>query len=273
MSDRSATLSASSSEQRVQPPKPCRGVQLGYLGIGVLGNRPHEDLEGAIRSVAAAGADGVEVMQDLLPDERAAERLTALLAQHDLDCPGLHVFAEDVRTGEAREAVRAQLRALDAPRLIVSCTAEGWGADEYGRLAEELVELAAVAAEAGAELYFHPHDHEYAAMRSEARGLTVLLEDGPPGLKVVVDTYWARSGGHEPVELLTGLGVARADYVHAKTNGMEVGLAAVLDHARRERLEWVLVEEDEPGEDAQAELEQRLGELAAAHARGKEDDG
>jgi hypothetical protein len=72
MSDRSPTLSAASSEQRVQPPKPSRGVQLGYLGIGVLGNQPHEDLEGAIRSVAVAGADGAEVMQDLPPDERAA---------------------------------------------------------------------------------------------------------------------------------------------------------------------------------------------------------
>jgi sugar phosphate isomerase/epimerase len=161
-----------------------------------------------LRRIAGFGYGAVEPY-DVLTDP---EPLRA-----DLDEAGLAVCAVHARVlGEDRDVLLRGTRTVGADTVIVPwmepeifATADG-----VAKLARDLNEAAAVAADHGLRLGYHNHDFELSFLNGHT-ALEVLADTLDPAVILEVDTYWAAVGGQDVPSLLGRLG-DRVRYLHVK---------------------------------------------------------
>jgi sugar phosphate isomerase/epimerase len=236
-----------------EPPR--LGVQLGIRGYGIFGSLPERDLPAALGHVAGAGAEGVEVMSNLLD---RPDRLAAATATAGLVVSGVHVFWPEL-AGHVVDAVAA----LGAPYLVVSCVPVGTAA-ECEAAVDPLLGWAQRAAAAGARLLVHNHAEECARLPDGRTPLGILAERTPPeSVGFLVDLFWAMRGSADTDELFEQLR-GRCPCIHLKDgpageqgSGISHGLgdgdvpliagyAAAVAH---NRLDWAVIERDQPARD------------------------
>jgi inosose dehydratase len=217
--------------------------------------------EAALRDIAAAGYEGVELFDgNLIEYENRPDELRQLLGETQLELVAVYsganfIFPEILREELWKISRAAALAArLDAEHLVVGGGAQrvhGASEEDYARLAEGLEQVVAIAAEHGLRASYHPH-------------LSTIVEN-PEQLDKVMDrsridfcpdTAHLVAGGGDPAELIRRY-ADRISYVHLKDftaepfaflplGRGEIDFAAILDELERAGYDgWLTVELDE----------------------------
>jgi sugar phosphate isomerase/epimerase len=221
------------------------------------------DLEGTLRRLGEQGYDGVELIG--LPGHEHAQ-VRAWLDDAGLVAAGSHARLEAVET-DLTELVE-ELRVLGTDRVAI-----GWIDPELlaepGPVVERVEQAARAAADGGLRLGFHNHWSEVAPLAGGATFLDLLRELPPELLWLELDLGWVWQGGADPfAELEATRG--RCPLVHVKDyrsrddrddvpvgDGV-VGYERLLPAAVEAGAEWLIVEEDEVGDDPFGAVERSL---------------
>jgi sugar phosphate isomerase/epimerase len=212
------------------------------------------DLEGALRTLGGQGYDGVELFGLHGHD---AQTVRAWLDAADLVAAGRHARLEAIETELPQ--IAAELRTLGTDRLAISWV-DPEALAEPGAVVERFAVAAESARAAGLHLGFHNHWTEPLPL-GDGRSFLDLLRELPPDLLwLELDLGWVWYAGADPaVELAATAG--RCPLVHVKDyrsrEGRDdvpvgeglVGYERVLPAAIAAGAEWLIVEEDEAGDD------------------------
>lgn len=170
------------------------------------------DFEGTLRRVAAAGYAGVELAG--LPEGISPARAKALLDELGLAVCGAH---SALPLGPDAAAALDRVAALGTDRLVC-----GWlPPEEYAtpeatlRTIDRANDAAAVCARHGLRLGLHNHWFEFELLSDGRRPYELWLERLDPAVFIELDTYWAKTGGVDPVRALEALG-SRVQLLHVK---------------------------------------------------------
>ena len=109
-------------------------------------------------------------------------------------------------------AKRLGITTLIDPMTDVSRWADS---DSVVAIADELSQIAAIAADEGITIGYHNHWWELESRLDGTSGLEALADNLDPAVVLEVDTYWAQVGGEPAVELLGRLG-HRVRFIHVK---------------------------------------------------------
>jgi sugar phosphate isomerase/epimerase len=162
-----------------------------------------------LRRIAGFGYGAVEPYDVLTdPDKQRAD-----LNEADLAVCAVHAKV----LGEDADALFTAARTVGADTVIVpwmepEIFATG---DGVAKLASDLNEAAAKAADQGLRLGYHNHDFELSSQIAGRPALEVLADALDPAVILEVDTYWAAVGGQDVPALLGRLG-DRVRYLHVK---------------------------------------------------------
>jgi sugar phosphate isomerase/epimerase len=212
-----------------------------------------QDFEGVLRRLAAIGYVGVEPagLLGLAPD-----RFRSIVDELGLTVSSAH---SQLPVGNATNAVLDENEAIGATLVIAGGRPDDFAdADAVKQTAERFNEAAANAAARGITIGYHNHwwelDHEIDG--ETPYDLLQRLMD--PSIFVEIDTYWAKVGGHDPVDVITAAG-PRARLLHIKDGPVEprtphvavgagnMDVPAII--AAGTAAEWHIVELDECGTD------------------------
>jgi sugar phosphate isomerase/epimerase len=221
------------------------------------------DLEGTLRRVGSQGYDGVE-LYDLHGQEPGTVR--AWLDDAGLVAAGRHVRLEVLET--ELQPLAAELGALGTDRVAVSWIDPDW-LDEPAAVVQRIAAAARAATDAGLKLGFHNHSSELHPVAGSRTFLDLLRELPAPLLWLELDLGWIWHAGVDPVSELEQT-AGRCPLVHVKDyasrDGRDdvpvgdgiVGYERVLPAAVSAGAEWLIVEEDEVGDDPFTAVERSL---------------
>ena len=221
------------------------------------------DLEGTLRSLGLQGYDGVE-LYDLHGHEPSTVR--AWLDEAGLVAVGRHARLEAIE--DELHSLAAELAVLGSDRLAVSWI-DPDSLDKPEPVVRRIDAAARAASEAGLKLGFHNHWSELRPLDGGATFLDLLRELPPDLLWLELDLGWVWQAGVDPVSELERT-AARCPLVHVKDYASRegrddvpvgdgvVGYEQVLPAALRAGAEWLVVEEDEVGDDPFAAVERSL---------------
>jgi inosose dehydratase len=196
------------------------GHPVGVTSVKDLFYLANGSSEAALRDVAAAGYEGVELFDgNLMQYGQTPGTLTRLLAETELQLVAVYsganfvfpeILGEELWRIERAASLASQ---LGAPHLVVGGGAQrvqGTAEDDYVRLAVALDEVVAIAERHGLQASYHPH-------------LTTIVET-PEQLEKIMsrsrinfcpDTAHLVAGGGDPAELIRRY-ADRIVYVHLK---------------------------------------------------------
>jgi sugar phosphate isomerase/epimerase len=212
------------------------------------------DLERVLRTVGAQGFDGVELFQ---LHGHTAEEVRAWLDLANLVAVGRHVRLEMIES-ELSELVE-ELGVLGAERAAI-----GWvdpdALERPDEVVERLADAARAARDRGIRLGFHNHWTEPVPVDGGPSFLDLLRQLPSDLLWLELDLGWVWQAGVDPVAELEKT-IGRCPLVHVKDYaGREgrddvpvgegvVGYDRVVPAALDAGVEWLIVEEDEAGDD------------------------
>jgi sugar phosphate isomerase/epimerase len=210
------------------------------------------DLEGTLRRLGELGYDGVELFQ---LHGRSAGEVRTRVDEAGLVVAGRHAPLESL------EADLPQI-AADAGVLGTNRVAISWIDPEWLERPHEVVDRVRAAAEhahqAGLRLGFHNHWTEVEPVEGDRTFLDLLRELPAELLWLELDLGWVWHGGGDPRRELRAT-AGRCPLVHIKDfadrdrdvpigEGV-VGYGEVVPAALQAGAEWLVVEQDEPGDD------------------------
>jgi sugar phosphate isomerase/epimerase len=225
------------------------------IGINLFTLRDiDEPLPDVLECVAEAGYDGIEFLHRL-PDANETE-IIRTLDRTGLAVPGAHLgpFTELSELPEELEQTIDLYDAVGCEALAVSIGEEQLDSRRSVRKTVTRLEaLADRAAERDIEFLYHNHHWEFRPLAGTTP-FDILLDSLDERVGVELDVGWVAAGGDDPVERIHSLG-DRLSILHVKDvaqkASVEVGtgdvdLAACIDAARAEGVEWFIYEHDEP---------------------------
>jgi sugar phosphate isomerase/epimerase len=211
-----------------------------------------DDFSGVIRTLAETGYVGVEPCLGLPEalDEATKARITR---EHGLEVSSLHVPPP---LGENEGKVLAAAETYGAKRLILAYYDEACftSVDGIKQACEFINQCNQVAVKNGLEFGYHNHNAELQMVAGRSAYLH-MLDYLDPTVFFELDTYWAKVGGQDPVEVIRNLG-ARTPLLHIKDGpadnrqSRQVALGeGVMDipavvEAGRAHTDWLIVEID-----------------------------
>jgi len=221
------------------------------------------DLEGTLRLLGAQGYDGVE-LYDLHGHDPGAVR--SWLDDAGLVAAGRHVRLEVVE-GDL-QSLADELAVLGTQRVALSWI-DPDSLDEPTVILGRIEAAAGAAADAGLKLGFHNHWSELRPLE-DGRTFLDLLRDLPEHLLwLELDLGWIWHAGADPVSQLERT-TGRCPLVHVKDYASRegrddvpvgdgiVGYERVLPAAVKAGAEWLIVEEDEVGDEPFTAVERSL---------------
>jgi sugar phosphate isomerase/epimerase len=221
------------------------------------------DLERVLRTVGAQGFDGVELFQ---LHGHAVEEVRAWLDSANLVAAGRHVRLEVVES-ELRE-LEEELGVLGVDRPAI-----GWidpeALERPAEMVERLADAAGAARDRGIRLGFHNHWTEPVPLEGGLSFLDLLRRLPSDLLWLELDLGWVWQAGVDPAAELDKT-IGRCPLVHLKDYASRegrddvpvgegvVGYDRVLPAALATGAEWLIVEEDEAGDDPFAATQRSL---------------
>jgi len=221
------------------------------------------DLECTLRRLGAQGYDGVELF-NLHGEE--PETVRAWLDEAGLVAAGRHARLE-VLEDELAPLAR-ELGVLGTDRVALSCVDPEW-LDEPEALVQRIEAAARAVRDAGLRLGFHNHWSELRPLDGGATFLDLLRRLPEDLLWLELDLGWIWHTGTDPIAELERTD-GRCPLVHVKDYASRedrddvpvgdgvVGYELVLPAALKAGAEWLIVEEDEVGDDPFGAVERSL---------------
>ena len=221
--------------------------------------RPRKDL----RTLGAQGYDGVE-LYDLHGHD--ARTVRVWLDESGLVAVGRHARLEAIE--DELQSLSAELAVLGTDRLAISWI-DPDALDEPEPVVRRIEAAAQAARQAGLKLGFHNHWSELRQLDGGATFLDLLRALPADLLWLELDLGWVWQAGADPVSEL-GRTAGRCPLVHVKDYASRegrddvpvgdgvVGYEQVLPAALGAGAEWLIVEEDEVGDDPFTAVERSL---------------
>ena len=202
-----------------------------------------DDMEGALREVAAMGYAAVEFAGFM---DNPAEKVKGWLEQYGLRASGTHTGLAALADDVLEETI-AYHKAIGCENIIIpfekleSKAAVDAFIDRVNVLAPRL-------REAGIRLHYHNHDHEFKPNEDGVIPEEEILARTEIGLEV--DTYWVFAAGKDPVAFLQehkdrisvihlkdgigghegrSLGLGKAPVLQVRQAAMEMGMEMVVE--------------------------------------------
>jgi sugar phosphate isomerase/epimerase len=221
------------------------------------------DLAGTLRRVGAQGYDGVELFN--LHGEQP-ETVRAWLDEAGLVAAGRHARLEVLE--EELSPLANELVVLGTDRVALSWVDPEW-LDDADALVQRIEAAARAVRDAGLRLGFHNHWSELRPLDGGATFLDLLRRLPADLLWLELDLGWVWHAGADPIAELERTN-GRCPLVHVKDYASRegrddvpvgdgiVGYEAVLPAALKAGAEWLIVEEDEVGDDPFGAVERSL---------------
>ena len=216
-----------------------------------------KDLEAGIKAAAEIGYDGLEFAGFF---NHSAEEVAGWLKKYGVEAMGAHVAIELICDADNTIAFH---KAIGNKRIICPW-ADLKTAEDVRAFAAQLRSVKAKYDEAGMELYYHNHAHEFA--KDGDKYLIDILAEEMPELKLEFDAFWVYRGGECPIKYLEKY-EGRTGIFHFKDGNMaegtlagkgEVDLKAVCDYAKAHSFDWAVVESE-----ATDDLEEQIDAIRA----------
>jgi sugar phosphate isomerase/epimerase len=207
------------------------------------------DFTGVMRRIADIGYAGVEPILDI-PGTTIPEAVK-LLHELYLAAPSAHA---PLPLGANKNRVLDYLAAFDCKLLFPSTNRDLFSTiDGVKKVCDEFNAAQAVAAENEITIGVHNHWWEFQQVDGQ-NAFELMLEYLDPGVVFQVDTYWVKTAGFDPVQVVRDLG-SRAPSLHIKDGpaAKDVPQVAagegVMDfpsiiQAAEDTAEWLVVELD-----------------------------
>lgn len=208
------------------------------------------DLLGTLDRVAEIGYDGVELAG---LHGAASREVRERCADLGLEIVAAHVGLD--RAERELDVVVDELRSLGVARLVIPSSPRG---GDEAVVAARLSGAAAAARERGLDPLFHNHWWEFERVEGTRRWDAIV---DVAGLDLELDLGWAWVSGEDPV-LLLRTHAGRVPLVHVKDHVRrdgatpdcpvgdgDVGYERMIPVALESGVEWLIVEQDEPGDD------------------------
>jgi sugar phosphate isomerase/epimerase len=225
------------------------GVQL-YTVRGLM----QRDFEGTLARVAQIGFREVEFAGYF---GRTPAQVLALLRRNRLTAPASHIDI-NLLSGDWAKSLE-DARVIGHRYVVVAWTPQERRRtlDDWRRIAELFNRAGEQASRSGLGFAYHNHDFEFVPLENQLP-FDVLLEATDPNyVKIEMDLFWIRKGGHEPLGYFQRW-PGRFPMVHVKdmtADGrmVDVGAGAVdwraiFAHRRQAGIEHYFVEHDEPAD-------------------------
>lgn len=239
------------------------------LGIqtNVWAEELHEnDLGHILKEAKEAGYDGFEIGLKRVNGRYKPQQLAKLANEHKLQIVGIHTGAKfsDAAWRKDLEAIGQEAvdyaTAVSAPFLLMSGqrSKKKLSKTALTQRADALNTLGRIAQESGISLCFHNHDWEFA---HDGEEMAYLVANTDAALvSLMMDVGWVARAGVETAVILRTL-APRTRCYHIKDNTddnkwIEVGQGIIqwdeimTDIGKNENCSWVIVERDEPLDDA-----------------------
>ena len=218
------------------------------------------DLEAGIKTAAEIGYQGLEFAGFF---NHSAEEVAGWLKKYGVEAMGAHVAIEAIVDADNTIAFHKAIgnKRINCPWADLKTEAD------VDKLVEQMNSVKAKYAEAGMELYYHNHAHEFE--KDGDNYLIDLLAEKMPDLKLEFDAYWVYRGGECPIKYLKKY-EGRTGIFHFKDGTMEEGtlagqgnvdLKAVCDYAKAQNFDWAVVE-SEATDDRDEQIEAIRADLA-----------
>ncbi len=226
------------------------GIQLYTIRKAI-----EKDFESTIQKIADMGFMGVETY--FLPEPITLQRAGKLLKAVGLEVLGCHC---ELPVGDDRDAVLEMAEAYDCDRMIY----HGWPQDDKYKNLDALKHTVEVYNEISESLKaeglrFGLHNHWWEFEQTASiYPFYYLLENIDPDIFFEIDTYWVKTGGQDPVKVVSDFG-KRAPLLHIKDGPAQKGDLAYqqvpigegtidfpgIVKAGGKNIEWMIVEFDE----------------------------
>jgi sugar phosphate isomerase/epimerase len=233
----------------------------------VFGKQAQTDLPGVMKSVRAAGYDGIETGN--LFNQYSEADAKALFANTGLALTGMHSGFGEFEKDDRLHANVDFLNKMGAHFLMCSGVATGDGIDAYRRSAEVFNRAGEYCKAHGVTLCYHNHNWEFNRFNEPGRGEVTAIHElcaltDPTLVKLCIDVYWVAVGGEDPAEFVRRY-ADRAAYFHFKDGEWEAGhpgkatrflelghgkvdLRSALAAALAVKPEWIVTEQDSPND-------------------------
>ncbi|MBN2089903.1 TIM barrel protein [candidate division KSB1 bacterium] len=211
------------------------------------------DFPGTVKKVAEMGYDAIEFAGF---GNLSAPEVKKMMADLGLVTAGSHEGFEGLDT-KLDERIEFNL-GIENPNMICPSMPgvfrEG-GIDGFKQFAEKLNVIGEKIKQAGMQFYYHNHDFEFQKVDDRCLFSYLLEGTNPDLVKLEVDLYWVKKGGHDPIEFIQKH-AARCLMLHMKdmTSGEEPTFApvgtgildfpAIVKKAREIGVKWFVVEQD-----------------------------
>lgn len=232
------------------------GVQLYSLREEI-----NDDLPGVLEKLAEIGYAGVEPFGGI-----DYEQAAPVIERLGLDVPSMHT---NLPLGDDQNRVLDMAAAYDLKSIIAPMRPpdDFKSAGGIKRTCELLNQAAAVAADNGYRFGYHNHWWEYQKVDGRL-GYQIMLEHLDPSIFLEVDTYWVKTAGVDPTQIVRELG-DRAPLLHIKDGPAfrDEPMVAVGDgtldipgivQAGSDSTEWLIVELDRCATDMMQAVEKSL---------------
>ncbi|MEM9160492.1 MAG: sugar phosphate isomerase/epimerase [Verrucomicrobiota bacterium] len=179
------------------------------IQLYTLRNEIKADVEGTLKSVAAAGYKQVEPYG--FPSPNASKMIKAA-KDNGLAVNSSH-FAWESVTNPDKEGVAPFGKILDQAKeaglshLVVPFV-HGHNRetlDHYKVLAERCNQAAMEAKKVGIQLAYHNHAFEFQPLEGGKSGYDIFMKEFTPEMQFEIDVFWVVVGGHDPVKLIEKL--------------------------------------------------------------------
>jgi sugar phosphate isomerase/epimerase len=225
------------------------------LQLYTVRDRMQQDVAATLRTVGEVGYSEVETA-GLFGHSPAQFR--DLLDQAGLVSPAAHVQLNELR--DDQEATFATAQTIGQRWLIVPWLEQGMRTPEgYQRVAAELNQAGAAAAQRGLRVGYHNHEFEFEALAGGRSGYDILLDETDAELvDMELDLYWAVHAGHDPVNLferhpgrfrlchVKDMADPQGEMRMVAVGEGDIDFARIFGHAENAGLEHFFVEHDNP---------------------------
>jgi len=215
-----------------------------------------QDFEGTIKKIAETGFVGVETFA--MPEQITLARAGKAISEAGLKVIGCHC---NLPIGGDRDVALKMAEAYGADRLIF----HGWppgdkykNGDQLKHTVEVYNEISSALKSQGLKFGLHNHWFEFEKNDESVIPFYYFLKNVNPDIFFEIDTYWTKTGGQDPVKILTDFG-KRAPLLHIKDGAAQKGTEmnkhvpageGTLDFpgivkAGGKNIEWMIVEFDE----------------------------
>ena len=210
------------------------------------------DLAESFRRLREIGYEFVQLSG--VADTISAEYIGAISREYALPITSTHTKFDRILSDTAR--VIEEHKAMGAETVGLGWLAAEYRTEEgFAALKKMMQDPIARILDAGLRFSYHNHAFEFESKIGDALLFDAMI-DTWEGIDFIPDTYWIAFGGYDPIHYIKKIGGQRIKNIHFKDMAKDearsicacgdgvLDFAAIANVCREEKIEYVLVEQD-----------------------------